>query len=117
METHTFPEPIEFADFLKVGIYVGTIVGAKPNIKALKPAYVLEIDFGELGYKTSSAQLTQNYEIDNLIGKKIVAVLNFPAKKVAGVKSECLVLAAVCPENGTVLIEPSKEVKNGVRIF
>ncbi len=116
MEINTFPEPVEFADFLKIGMYVGTIMSAKPNPKALKPAYILEIDFGVWGHKTSSAQIVQNYEIDNLIGKKIVAVLNFPVKKVAGVKSECLVLAALCPTNGTVLIEPNREVENGARI-
>ncbi len=116
METHFFPEPIQFADFLKIGMYVGTIIGAKPNLKALKPAYVLEIDFGYLGCKISSAQITQNYEMESLMGKKIVAVLNFPIKKVADVKSECLVLAALCPTNGTVLIEPNQEVENGARI-
>lgn len=117
METSIFPEPIEFADFLRVGMYVGTVISIKPNAKALKPAYILEIDFGDLGHKTSSAQLVQNYTEESLLGKKIVAVLNFPVKKVAGIKSECLVLAAVCPTNGTVLIEPNREVQNGVRIL
>lgn len=108
---------IEFSDFLKVKMYVGTIVSAATNSKAKKPAYKLEIDFGELGIKTSSAQITENYEISDLKGKQIIAVLNFPPKRVAGVTSEVLVLAAVCSERGTVLLEPTFSVENGTKIL
>lgn len=108
---------ISFDDFLKVEIVTGTIVEAALNPKAKKPAYVLKIDFGELGFKTSSAQITENYSPENLVGKQIVAVMNFPAKRVAGVVSEVLVLAAVSATKGTVLLEPGMSVENGVRIF
>lgn len=107
---------ITFDDFLKVELATGTIVSAKPNDKARVPAYILEIDFGERGMRTSSAQLTQNYKLEDLVGKQIVGVLNFPPKRVAGIKSEVLVVGAVCPNNGVVLLEPSFTVKNGVPI-
>jgi len=112
----TTVEEITFSDFLKVDIRVGTILEAVDNLKARQPAYVLTIDFGELGQKTSSAQITQNYSKEELIGKQIIAVVNFPSKKVAGIKSEVLVLAAVCPTGGTVLLEPNMAVENGTRI-
>lgn len=111
----TLPE-IAISDFLQVDIRVGQICQAVDNLKARKPAYVLTIDFGELGKKISSAQITDNYSKQELLNKKIVAVVNFAPKKIAGVKSEVLVLAAVCKVNGTVLIEPNQEVENGTRI-
>ncbi len=104
---------IEFADFEKVKMHAGTILSAAINEKARKPAYVLEIDFGELGVKLSSAQITEHYTPADLIGRQIIAVLNFPLKKVAGVLSEVLVLACVAPELGTILLHPSKAVPNG----
>lgn len=109
-------EELTFPDFLKVDIRVGTIIEVVDNTKARQPAYVLTIDFGELGHKTSSAQITQNYSKEELIGKQIVAVVNFPPKRVAGVKSEVLILAAVCPTRGTVLLQPNMLVNNGTRI-
>ncbi len=108
---------ISLDDFLKVEIVTGTIVEAALHSRAKKPAYILKIDFGELGFKTSSAQLTENYTPENLIGKQIVAVMNFPLKRVAGVVSEVLVLAAVSPLKGTVVLESGMSVENGVRIF
>ena len=108
---------IDIEDFLKVDIRVGTILSAKINQKARKPAYILEIDFGdEIGTKITSAQITQNYSINELIGKQVCAVVNFPIKRIAGVKSEVLVLAVVCKDNGTVLLQPDREVVNGERI-
>ncbi|MCE3268782.1 MAG: tRNA-binding protein [Burkholderiales bacterium] len=107
---------IQFEDFEKVQIHVGQIIEAKPNLKAIKPAYILTIDFGELGIKTSSAQLTQNYSIEDLIDKKIIAVVNFPVKKIAGVKSEVLVLATICNKLGTLLISADSKAINGSRI-
>mgnify|MGYP001557228684 CR=1 FL=1 len=96
---------------------IGTIVDARPNVKARQPAYVLTIDFGnEIGTRTSSAQLTENYAASELIGKQVSAVMNFPPRRIAGVKSEVLVLAGVCPLNGTVLLYPSSSVTNGTRI-
>lgn len=110
------PDTIEFSDFLKVEMHTGTILEARLNPKARVPAYELRIDFGELGIKTSSAQLTGNYAVEDLPGKQIVAVTNFPPKRVAGVKSEVLVLGAVCGTHGVVLLEPSFPVANGARI-
>jgi len=110
-------DKINIEDFLKVDIRVGTILKAKINQKARKPAYILEIDFGEeIGSKITSAQITQNYSINELIGKQVCAVVNFPIKRIAGVKSEVLVLAVVCKDNGTVLLQPDREVANGERI-
>ncbi len=107
---------ISFDNFLQVDIRVGQICHAADNLKARKPAYILTIDFGELGEKVSSAQITANYSKQELIGKKVIAVVNFAPKKIAGIKSEVLVLAAVCETNGTVLIEPNLDVENGTRI-
>lgn len=108
---------IDFEDFQKVEINIGTIVEASLNEKARNPAFVLRIDFGEkLGVKTTSAQLTENYHPQDLVGKQVSAVMNFPPMRVAGVKSEVLVLAGVCGKNGTVLLYPSKPVKNGTHV-
>ena len=109
-------EEISFDDFLKVQIVTGTIVDARPNPKARVPAFVIDIDFGPHGRKTSSAQLTRNYTPDMLMGKQIIAVANFPPKRIAGVKSEVLVLGAVSETHGVVLLEPTFPVENGVRI-
>lgn len=108
---------IEFDDFRKVEIATGTIVAAEPNEKARRPSYVLRIDFGpEYGERTSSAQLTANYGPADLIGKQIVAVMNFSPKRIAGVKSEVLILGAESAEHDVVLLEPSFPVENGARI-
>lgn len=108
---------ITFDDFLKVDIRTGIVLEARPNPKARKPAYVLKIDFGRLGVKTSSAQLTENYEADELVGKQVIAVVNFPPKRIAGVKSEVLVLGAVSDNAGTVLLETERAVEPGTPIF
>lgn len=107
---------IDFDDFLRVDIRTGTISDVKLNPKARVPAYVITIDFGELGMRTSSAQLTRNYSESDLIGKQIVAVMNFEPKRIAGVKSEVLILGAVCDSNGVVLLEPTFPVENGMPI-
>lgn len=107
---------IDSEDFARVQMCTGTIVAAEPNAKARKPALVLTIDFGELGVRTSSAQLTDNYTEDSLVGKQIVAVMNFPPRRIAGIKSEVLVLGAMSPSAGVVLLEPTFPVANGVPI-
>lgn len=108
---------IEFEDFQRVEMATGTIREARVNEKARRPSYILRIDFGEpYGERTSSAQITDNYSPDDLVGRQIVAVMNFPAKRIAGVRSEVLVLGAVSPEHGVVLLEPSFAVGNGVPI-
>lgn len=108
---------IDLEQFQQVEMRVGRICRAERNPKARKPAYVLEIDFGEaIGRKTSSAQLTDNYAPEALLDRQVVAVMNFPPLRIAGVKSEVLVLAAVCDEAGTVLLAPEREVALGTRI-
>ncbi|HEX2619461.1 MAG TPA: tRNA-binding protein [Phototrophicaceae bacterium] len=110
-------QTITFDDFTKVDMRVGTVLNAEPNLAARKAAYVLTIDFGELGIKTSSAQITHHYSTDDLIGSQVIAVMNFPAKRIAGVNSEVLVLGAPDSAAQVVLLRPSTPVKNGVRIF
>lgn len=107
---------ISWADFMKVAMHTGTVIEVKPNEKARIPAYVMKIDFGELGVKTSSAQITKNYAAEDLVGKQVVAVTNFPPKRIAGTKSEVLVLGALCDEHGIVLLQPAFRVKDGMRI-
>lgn len=110
-------DTITFDDFLKVDIRVGTILSAEPNPKARVPAYILQIDFGPaLGVKTSSAQITDHYQAQDLVGKQIVAVVNFEPKRVAGVKSEVLVLGAVDDSHQVILLSPTQAAVNGDRI-
>ena len=105
-----------FDDFMKLDIRVGTIVAAKIFEKARKPAYQLEVDFGgELGVKRSSAQITEQYTPEDLIGKQVLAVVNFPPRQIANFFSEVLVLGTYS-EGGVVLITPDKPVKNGDKL-
>ncbi len=100
-------------EFEKIDIRVGTIIDARENEKARKPAYQLKIDFGpEIGIKTSSAQITQCYQPKDLIDMQIIAVVNFPPRKVADVVSEVLVLGTDS-EQGIVLLNPNERVENG----
>src|SRR5689334_4405191 len=110
-------ETISFDDFLKLNIVAGTIVSAKVNEKAKKPSYILEIDFGLYGKKQSSAQLTEHYTPENLIHQQILAVMNFPPKRIAGILSEVLVLATVSEQDGTILVQPQRPVTNGSRLL
>ena len=107
---------IGFDDFLKLDIRTGTVVEAILNPKARVPAYILKVDFGAIGLKTSSAQITENYQPQDLLGKQVVAVINFEPKRVAGVKSEVLILGAVSSARSVVLLEPGFAVENGARI-
>ena len=105
-----------FDDFMKLDIRVGTITEAKVFAKARKPAYQLVVDFGEeIGTKKSSAQITQHYTPDQLIGKQVLAVVNFPPRQIADFMSEVLVLGTYS-EGGVVLITPAKAVQNGDRL-
>lgn len=104
-------------EFDKVEMRVGTVVKVKLNKRARVPAYGLTIDFGdEIGVKTSSAQITDLYELDELVGKQVVAVMNFAPIRIADVKSEVRVLGADTKE-GCVLLEPQQDVPNGSKIF
>jgi len=105
-------QTITFEDFTKVDIRVGTIISVDDFPKAKKPAYKLIIDFGDLGVKKTSAQITDLYTKDMLLDKQILAVVNFPKKQIANFMSECLVLGAVLGKS-VVLINPENKVKNG----
>ncbi len=103
---------INYENFLKFKIAIGTILSVKDNLKAINPSYILEINFGnEIGIKKSSAQI-KNYSKENLINRQIVAVINFPIKRIAGVKSEVLVLGAIT-DNGVKLLNVEKQTENG----
>jgi tRNA-binding protein len=108
-------ENLTWEDFTKVEIRVGTVLTAEPFPEARKPAYKLTIDFGERGIRKTSAQITKLYAPDDLIGKQVVAVVNFPKKQIANIQSECLVLGAV-QGNEVTLLSTEREVPNGLRI-
>lgn len=107
---------ISWEDFEKIDIRTGTIIAAKVFEKARKNSYQLSIDFGKLGIKKSSAQITHHYTIDDLIGKQIIAVVNFPPKQIANFMSECLVLGIYDENNTVILLQPQQTVANGLKI-
>ncbi len=108
-------EQINWTDFSKIEIRVGTIISAEIFKEAKKPAYKINIDFGHLGIKKASAQITKLYSPDEIVGKQVIAVVNFPSKQIANIKSECLILGAV-NEDEVTLLTTDKSVKNGLRI-
>ncbi len=108
-------DKVTFQDFSKIDFRVGTIIAAEVFVEAIKPAYKLKIDFGELGILNSSAQITHRYSEDELLDKQVIAVVNFPKKQIANFMSECLVLGAV-NEKDVILISTEDTVMNGLRI-
>lgn len=107
---------ISWNDFEKVDMRAGTVLDVQPFEKAKKPAYKLWIDFGELGVKKSSAQITALYQPEDLVGRQVIAVVNFPPKQIADFMSECLVLGVYNQNNDVVLLHPSKAVQNGGKV-
>jgi tRNA-binding protein len=107
---------IEWADFEKIDIRVGTILEVNDFPKAKRPAWQLTIDFGPLGIRKSSAQLTGLYTREDLIGRQVLAVVNFPAKQIANFFSECLVLGVYTDKKEVVLVQPDRRVENGWRL-
>ena len=109
---------ISYSDFTKIDIRVGTIISAELNNKLRKPSYVLKIDFGDkIGIKKSSAQLTKNYTIEQMLHRQIAAVINFPKKQIGDLISEVLVLGFPDNNNEPILISPDKKVANGGQLY
>ena len=110
-------EQITYDIFDKVDIRVGTVISVKKNEKARKPSLVVKVDFGkEIGIKQSSAQITHYYTHENLVGKQVIGVCNFPKKNIAGVVSEVLVLGAIENDGKVVLVHPSQKTDNGLDV-
>ncbi|WP_085524218.1 chaperone CsaA [Tuberibacillus sp. Marseille-P3662] len=103
-------------DFSKLDMRVGTIVKAEPFLEARQPAIKLQIDFGDLGEKSSSAQITKRYTPEQLEGRQVIAIVNFPSRRIAGFKSEVLVLGGTPDEADVVLLQPDAQVPNGTPI-
>ena len=107
---------IEWSDFEKVDIRCGTIIAVEPFPKARKPAYQLTVDFGPLGIKRSSAQITKHYHTEDVLQRQVIAVVNFPVKQIANFFSECLVLGLYDDLNEVVLLQPERQVPNGSKM-
>ena len=109
---------IQFEDFMKLDIRVGTIVVARPFDEARKPAFKLDIDFGsEIGIRKSSAQITGHYDCENLIGTQVIAVVNLPPRQIGPFMSQVLTLGVPDADGEVVLMQPSHDVPNGVRLY
>ncbi len=115
--SHETQECVTYADFARIEIRVGRVLAAEAFPKARRPAYKLWIDFGEWGTRKSSAQITHRYDPETLVGRLILAVVNFPPRQIADFMSEVLVLGAVVADGDVVLIEPDQEVPPGTRIL
>lgn len=116
--TDSISETIGFDDFLKVDIRVGRIVEAEPFPEARKPAFKMKIDFGDgIGIKKSSAQITKHYRLDELVGRQVLAVVNFPPRQIGPVMSEVLTLGVPDEDGEVVLLQPGHDVPPGGRLF
>ena len=110
-------QEITYEDYNKVEIKVGTVLKVSKNEKARKPSLVVEVDFGkEVGIKKSSAQITHYYNEENLKGKQVIGVCNFPEKNIAGVVSQILILGSIDKEGKVILVHPSQKSENGLPI-
>ena len=110
-------QEITYEDYSKVEIKIGTVLSVKKNEKAKKPSLVVEVDFGkEIGIKKSSSKINHYYNEENLVGKQVIGVCNFPKKNIAGIVSEVLILGAIEKDGKVVLVHPSQKVENGLEI-
>ena len=110
-------QEITYEDYNKVEIKIGTVLSVKKNEKARKPSLVVKVDFGsEIGIKQSSAQITHYYNKDNLIGKQVIGICNFPEKNIAGVISQVLILGSIDEEGKVILVHPSQKSEDGLPI-
>ena len=110
-------EQITFNDFNKVDIRLDTVISVEKNEKARKPSLVLKVDFGsEIGVKQSSAQITHFYNRDNLVGKQVIGVCNFPEKNIAGIISQVLILGSIDKDGKVTLLHPSQKAEDGLPI-
>tara|TARA_X000001036_G_scaffold360078_1_gene342933 strand:+ start:2802 stop:3137 length:336 start_codon:yes stop_codon:yes gene_type:complete len=108
---------ISYDDFKKIELKVGTVLEVKKNEKARKPSLIVKVDFGkDVGIKQSSAQITHFYNSENLVGKQVIGVCNFPKKNIAGIISEVLILGAIEKDGKVVLVHPSQKTENGLDI-
>ena len=110
-------EQIKYDIIDKVDIRIGTVISVKKNEKARKPSLVIEVDFGkEIGIKQSSAQITHYYNDENLLGKQVIGICNFPEKNIAGINSQVLILGSIDEEGRVTLLHPSQKAENGLPI-
>ena len=108
---------ITYDAYEKLDIRLGTVLSVRKNEKARKPSLVVEVDFGkEIGIKTSSAQITHYYNSENLVGKQVIGVCNFPEKNIAGIKSQFLLLGSIDEDGKVTLLHPSQKAENGLPI-
>ena len=110
-------DTISWADFAQVDLRVGTIISAEVFKEARKPAYILHVDFGpKIGVRKSSAQITDLYEPDNLVGQQVIGVINFPEKQIGPIRSQCLVTGFPQADGSVVLAQPQRPVANGLKL-
>lgn len=112
MNEHT----LSWEEFSKVDMRIGTIISAEVFKEVRNPAYKMVVDFGEMGLRKTSAQITDLYDPMDLIGKQVIAVVNFPPKQIANIMSECLILGSIGSDKTVTLLQPEREVMNGLRI-
>ncbi len=110
-------DTISWADFAQVDLRVGTIISAEVFKEARKPAYILHVDFGpQIGVRKSSAQITDLYQPDNLVGQQVIGVINFPEKQIGPIRSQCLVTGFPQADGSVVLVQPQQPVANGLKL-
>ncbi len=112
----TVEHDLAWSQFIQVDMRIGTIISVEVFKEAKQPAYKLVVDFGDFGLRKSSAQITALYSPEELIGKQVVAVVNFPAKQIANFMSECLILGGLGDDRAVVLLQPERSIRNGSKV-